>query len=704
MSLNLNTDLVLINTTNNSGSITLPSASSIPGKVITFKDSIGNFIKNNFTLVCAGSDTFEDGTTSKLFNESFGFIQLVASGTKWYILCGVKQNTMTLSSLNVSSISTYTIQFRDGSIQTISADKNINSSIIGLGTFGYISSFNTISSLNISSGNIIANQAFINSTITSNIVVSIDPRSTINVGNSLIPAYSTNRISTISLGNFTNRFFQGFFVSTITSSMNADLVATATLSTTNIIGFNLLGTTILSTQQIFCSSIQIGATDSILDILGPLRTQDMSTVTCQASTITSGTMTLDRLFGGNILASATTTQNLYPFNAGSQLGFYGGSGTNSGGFYNNINVRSTNTQVITPDIQGQFSNVIFMRGNISSQNINVSSLNATIISTITTITTNIQGVGGGASYTSGNIYPQGINVLGFGGGSANGAWDAISVRQTLTSSIITNNISTGVLTVSSFTINSLAANSISTANFFVSTFNINTVSAGLINVSSFNINTLSAGILSVSTINYNNITSGTGFISSLNVNALIFGSGTGYADFTALRAGIVSSIQADTGALKASSINLKLPPFWSTLSIPASSFSITGSSAANPIVLYSNVAFPPYTRGMYKIYQKAILTKLTGGAGLDARGSIFYSQGTFPSTLLFQDGQSALPYVNANNISSYTTCITTVLISSITTRNICYFDQGASAYTASLFMGNLAVEYIPSLGFSSDFS
>jgi hypothetical protein len=74
MSLNSNTDLALINTTNNSGSITLPIASSIPGRVITFKDNVGNFTNNNFTLICAGSDTFEDGTTSKVFNESFGLL------------------------------------------------------------------------------------------------------------------------------------------------------------------------------------------------------------------------------------------------------------------------------------------------------------------------------------------------------------------------------------------------------------------------------------------------------------------------------------------------------------------------------------------------------------------------------------------------------------------------------------------------------
>ena len=140
MSLNSNTELGLVNTTANSGTVTLPSASVSQGRVLTFKDSAGNFLTNNFTLICDGSDKFEDETTQKVFNESFGSIQVVASGTRWFILSGVKQNSMTVSSLLVSSISTYSISFSDGSFQTVSADKSINSSIIGLGTLGYISS------------------------------------------------------------------------------------------------------------------------------------------------------------------------------------------------------------------------------------------------------------------------------------------------------------------------------------------------------------------------------------------------------------------------------------------------------------------------------------------------------------------------------------------------------------------------------------
>ena len=87
MDLLLNTDLALI-TTNNPGTITLPLASSIPGRVITFKDVLGTFGTNTLTLNTTGGDTFEDGATTKVLSESYGYIQLVGSGSKWFLLNG----------------------------------------------------------------------------------------------------------------------------------------------------------------------------------------------------------------------------------------------------------------------------------------------------------------------------------------------------------------------------------------------------------------------------------------------------------------------------------------------------------------------------------------------------------------------------------------------------------------------------------------
>jgi hypothetical protein len=162
-------------------------------------------------------------------------------------------------------------------------------------------------------------------------------------------------------------------------------------------------------------------------------------------------MTTNRLFGGPLTANTTTTQNLNPFTVGAQIGL--GSNIGQSGFYSEGHFVSTFTRVIQPTLDNDgFSNVVFMRGNVSSQNINVSSIFGTLISTNTTITSNLFGPTGGISVNCGNLYPTGVNILGFGtGGPGNGPWDSASIRQTFTSSIITNNISTGSLFTGAFT-------------------------------------------------------------------------------------------------------------------------------------------------------------------------------------------------------------------------------------------------------------
>jgi len=410
------------------------------------------------------SDVFEDGTSYRTLANPYDFITLYAASTNmWSIIGGTQMNAMRVSIMSNSSNLT----------SSITANV-VNSPFVNT-TFLYPQTgltFTTTSNLlpplnagvntGVSIGNIFSNylQVFSQSTVTSNLVTT-SQFSTIFAGASITPAYSTNRISTLSLGNPTNRWFQIFAVSTITSSITTDLAAVQTLSTQNIVGFNLLGTTILSTQQLFCSSIQIGATDSILDIIGPLRTQDMSTITLQASTIQTGTMNLNRLFGVPVTL-ATTTQNLNPLTVGAQIGF--GSNTVQGGFYAEGHFRSTNTQVIVPTFDNDgFSNVVRIEGNVSTQNINVSSIFArSLISTPTVITNLLSGPFAGGNINCGNLFPIGTNILGFGtGGPGAGPWDTASIRQTFTSSITTNNISTGTIVTNSVSIRNTSAARIS---------------------------------------------------------------------------------------------------------------------------------------------------------------------------------------------------------------------------------------------------
>lgn len=109
MSVQLPTDVILANTTNNAGTITLPAANQIQGRVITFKDSGGNFATKTLTLTCAGSDTFEDGTVSKVLRETYGTIQVVASSGKWYIISGSQVNTFYASTINATGVSSINV-------------------------------------------------------------------------------------------------------------------------------------------------------------------------------------------------------------------------------------------------------------------------------------------------------------------------------------------------------------------------------------------------------------------------------------------------------------------------------------------------------------------------------------------------------------------------------------------------------------------
>lgn len=125
--MNNNTELSLINTNTNSGTITLPACVNNQGRVISFKDSVGTFGTNTLTLLCSGSDTFEDNATRKVLRESYGSIQLVASGTKWYILNGTQVNTLQLSTLNANAISSINISTINTNISSLNCIDNRNS-------------------------------------------------------------------------------------------------------------------------------------------------------------------------------------------------------------------------------------------------------------------------------------------------------------------------------------------------------------------------------------------------------------------------------------------------------------------------------------------------------------------------------------------------------------------------------------------------
>ncbi len=99
------TQVALIDTRSNPGTIQLPSAIAFAYRTILLKDIYGTFATKSLTLTTTGSDTFEDGSTSKVLTTNSGFIQVYAGQAgRWYILSGTDLVQVKVSSIQFSTL------------------------------------------------------------------------------------------------------------------------------------------------------------------------------------------------------------------------------------------------------------------------------------------------------------------------------------------------------------------------------------------------------------------------------------------------------------------------------------------------------------------------------------------------------------------------------------------------------------------------
>ena len=129
------TEIGLVDTRLNPGTIVLPKTTDIPYRIITLKDIYGKFATNALTVTTQAGESFEDGTTSKIFRNDGTFISLYAgtATAKWYIMGGTQTLSQTISSLTVS-----TITGDGGYLRNLNAisSPTLFSTIQGLGTLG----------------------------------------------------------------------------------------------------------------------------------------------------------------------------------------------------------------------------------------------------------------------------------------------------------------------------------------------------------------------------------------------------------------------------------------------------------------------------------------------------------------------------------------------------------------------------------------
>jgi hypothetical protein len=93
-------EFIPVDTRTNSGTIVLPIASAISGRVLTFKDMYGSFGTNPLFLSTQAGDLFEDTTNLKAMRNTFGYATLASDGiSEWNTLDGTLFPMYTMSTL-----------------------------------------------------------------------------------------------------------------------------------------------------------------------------------------------------------------------------------------------------------------------------------------------------------------------------------------------------------------------------------------------------------------------------------------------------------------------------------------------------------------------------------------------------------------------------------------------------------------------------
>ena len=83
----LDTDnIILVNTTSNAITISLPNPTLHNNRVIYIKDTGGNLITNNLILARFSSEKIDGLTANKTFIANYGSWQIVCDGVNWWIL------------------------------------------------------------------------------------------------------------------------------------------------------------------------------------------------------------------------------------------------------------------------------------------------------------------------------------------------------------------------------------------------------------------------------------------------------------------------------------------------------------------------------------------------------------------------------------------------------------------------------------------
>jgi 2',3'-cyclic-nucleotide 2'-phosphodiesterase (5'-nucleotidase family) len=98
------TGFTLIDTRNASGTVTLPAASNLYGRIITFKDQYGSFKNYPLTLKTSAPDVFESGSSNLVLSNTYEYRTLIAGAdNRWYTIANPFTVPTTLSTATLQA-------------------------------------------------------------------------------------------------------------------------------------------------------------------------------------------------------------------------------------------------------------------------------------------------------------------------------------------------------------------------------------------------------------------------------------------------------------------------------------------------------------------------------------------------------------------------------------------------------------------------
>lgn len=101
--------------------MTLPAASTLYGRMITFKDQYGAFSNSTLTLQTSGVDLFESDSSNLLLSNTYDYRTLIAAtDNKWYTLASpyVLPSTISTNTAFTNTVYASTLIVADRSNQT----------------------------------------------------------------------------------------------------------------------------------------------------------------------------------------------------------------------------------------------------------------------------------------------------------------------------------------------------------------------------------------------------------------------------------------------------------------------------------------------------------------------------------------------------------------------------------------------------------